>query len=115
MLAQTDPGLIGLCLDPDTIWRGAGRSNLAVLDMIALYGNRVDAIHLRQSVGGVWSETLGPGDLDYPAIAAALQAIGRAPLLVIETASEQDTPQELDPSAACQQSLNYVVATFGRS
>jgi len=115
MLARTDPDLIGLCLDPDTIWRGAGRSNLAVLDMIALYGSRVDAIHLRQSVDGIWSETLGPGDLDYPAIAAALQAAGRAPLLVIETASEDNKPQVLDPSAAQQQSLAYVLATFGRS
>ena len=115
MLARTDPDLIGLCLDPDTIWRGAGRSNLAVLDMIALYGSRVEAIHLRQSIGGIWSETLGPGDQDYPAIAAALQAAGRLPLLVIETACEDDTPLALDPMIAQQQSLAYVLATFGRS
>ena len=115
MLAQSDTNLIRLCLDPDTIWRGAGRSNLAILDIIALYGSRVDAIHLRQSVGGLWSETVGPGDLDYPNIATALRTMGRMPLLVIETAAEDNAIPALDPVVAHKQSLTYVQATFGRT
>ena len=115
MLAQSDPDLIRFCLDPDTIWRGAGRSNLAILDTIALYGHRIDAIHLRQSVGGVWDETVGPGDLDYPAVASALRAMGQEPLLVIESACEDNAIAILDPVVAQKQSLAYVKATFGRT
>ena len=47
-----------LCLDTHWIYRGAGNSNVALFDILKLYGDRVVSLHLRQSVGGVWSETL---------------------------------------------------------
>ena len=112
MLARSDPAKIGLCLDPDTIWRGAGRSNLAVLDVVHLYGDRVEAIHLRQSSGGVWAETFGPGEIDYARISAALQRVGATPLLVLETAHEDDAPDLADPIAAERNSLDYATSVF---
>jgi len=113
VLGHTDPALIGFCLDPDTVWRGCGRTTQAVLDVIGLYGDRVAAVHIRQSQGGIWAEVVGPGDLDYPAIAAALKAKGCKPLLVVEHAYEDGTPETRDPVAAHQQSLTYVRATLG--
>ena len=114
MLARTDPGLIRLCLDPDTIWRGAGQSMKAVLDVIALYGDRVDALHIRQSQDGVWAGTVGPGDMDWPAIAAALRAQGAEPLLVLEHAYADRTPRPADPAATHRESCAYLGATFLR-
>lgn len=114
MLARTDPGLIRLCLDPDTIWRGAGMSMVAVLDVIALYGARVDALHLRQSQGGVWAPKVGPGDMDLPAIAEALWAEGADPLLVLEQAYAEATPRPADLVAAHRESRDYIAAIFSR-
>lgn len=113
VLGRTDAALVGFCLDPDTVWRGCGRTTQAVLDVIARYGDRVEALHIRQSQGGVWAEVVGPGDLDYLAIAAALAARRCNPLLVVEHAYEEATPDTLDPVAAHQQSLTYVRTTFG--
>ena len=59
------------------------------------------------------AEVVGPGDLDYPAIAAALAAKRRKPLLVVEHAYEDGTPDTLDPVAAHRQSLTYVANTCG--
>jgi inosose dehydratase len=115
MLARTDKTLIRLCLDPDTIWRGAGKSMLAVLDVIALYGHRVDALHIRQSQEGVWAGTVGPGDIDWPAIAAAFQAQGTAPLLVLEHAYADTTPRPADPVATHRESCAYIRATFSQA
>ena len=113
VLEHTDPTLVGFCLDPDTVWRGCGQTTQPVLEMINRYGDRVDALHIRQSQGGVWAEVVGPGDIDYPAIAAALSAKQYKPLLVVEHAYEDGTADTLDPVAAHQQSLTYVGTTFG--
>ena len=113
VLAHTDPALVGLCLDSDTFWRGLGRTTDAVLAVIDRYGDRLEALHIRQSHGGIWTEALGPGDIDYPAIAARLTSRERQPLLVVEHAYQDDTPDTLDPLGAHQQSLTYVRATFG--
>lgn len=107
MLIATEPAVVGLCLDADTIWRGTGFSKLAVMDIIALYGLRVTALHLRQSRAGVWDEVLGPGDLDYSAILTALVRLGAKPSLIVELALENATPVTMDPAAAHQQSLAY--------
>lgn len=113
VLAHCDARLVGLCLDPDTFWRGCGRTTQAVVDVITRYGDRIDALHIRQSQGGVWAEVVGPGDLDYPVIATALQDQGRKALLVIEHAYEAGTPATLDVVAAHRQSLIYISKTFG--
>lgn len=90
LLATKDAGM-QFCLDFHWVYRGAGDSHLALEDVIELYGDRVVTTHIRQSHGGVWSETLEDGDLDYAMLAAKLKAKGFAGPLVIENAREKGT------------------------
>lgn len=116
MMTGTDPRYVSLCLDTHWVYRGSGNSNVALFDIIELYGSRVKELHLRQSRDGIWSETLGPGDIDYEAVAKALDRKGAKPHLVMEIAVEQGTPKTLDPVAAHRQSAEYarrVLADLG--
>ena len=88
MMLGTDPAHVTLCLDAHWIYRGSGNSAVAVFDVAKLYGRRITELHLRQSRGGIWSETLGDGDLDYPALAEYLSSLGVKPHLVLEQAVE---------------------------
>lgn len=112
MMAGTDPELVSLCLDAHWVYRGSGNSQVALFDIVKLYGRRVSELHLRQSTDGVWSETLGPGDLDYPALAAALRAGGARPHLVLEVAVEKGTPKTLSPVEAHRRSAEYARSVF---
>jgi inosose dehydratase len=96
MLLGTDPKNLALCLDCHWVYRGAGNSQVALFDVLRLYGPRVVELHLRQSVGNVWSETFGPGDIDYPAVAKYLAEIGVKPHLVLEQGPEAATPHTMD-------------------
>ena len=107
MMAGTDPALVKLCLDAHWIYRGAGNSQVALFDIVKLYGARVAELHLRQSRGGVWAEDFGEGDLDYPRLAAALRALKLHPHVVLEQAVEQGTPKTLDPVEAHRRSAAY--------
>ncbi|NCT11381.1 MAG: TIM barrel protein [Rhodobacterales bacterium] len=113
MLAATDPAALSLCLDVHWVWRGAGNSMVALEDIIRLYGPRVSELHLRQSKGGVWDETIGDGDIDMASVAAMLAQQGVRPLLVIEHAYEDGTPQTMPTVAAHAASVAYVARHFG--
>jgi inosose dehydratase len=112
MMTGTDPRYVGLCLDAHWVYRGAGDSSVALFDVVQLYGSRVKELHLRQSRNGVWSETLGPGDIDYEALARALVRKRVKPHLVLEVAVEPGTPKTLDPVAAHRQSAEYARRVF---
>lgn len=114
MLAATDPAHVCLCLDVHWLWRGAGNSQIALDDAIRLYGDRVDEVHLRQSQGGIWAETVGGGDVDLVRVASMLAGRGATPLVVLEHAYEAGTPMTLDPVAAHAESVRYVTDVFGR-
>lgn len=107
MMNGTDPELVSLCLDSHWIYRGSGNSSVALFDVVRLYGSRVVSWHLRQSTQGVWSETLGEGDLDHPGLARLLHTSGARPLLVLEIAVETGTPRTLTPLEAHRQSAAY--------
>jgi inosose dehydratase len=77
MLVGTDPANVTLCLDAHWVYRGAGNSQVALFDVLKLYGPRVTELHLRQSQKGVWTEVFGPGDLDYPRLAEYGASSGR--------------------------------------
>ena len=54
------------------------------------YGSQIVFLHLRdQHQDGRWSEALGEGDMDYPAIATALREIHFQGDVIIELAHEQ--------------------------
>ena len=114
MMLGTDPENVTLCLDAHWIYRGSGNSAVALFDVVKLYGPRVTELHLRQSAGGVWTETFSEGDIDYPALAECLLKIGVKPLLVIEQAVEKDTPKTMGPVESHRLSREYVNRVFTR-
>ncbi|RAK02386.1 inosose dehydratase [Larkinella arboricola] len=113
MMLATDPDHVSLCLDVHWIYRGSGNSQVALFDIVKLYGKRIAELHLRQSQNGVWSETFGEGDIDYPRLAQTLKAIGIRPHLVLEQCIEKESPNTLDAVTAHRQDLQYVKKVFG--
>jgi len=112
MMLGTDPANVTLCLDAHWVYRGAGNSQVALFDIVKLYGGRVSELHLRQSRDGVWSETFGAGDIDYAALADALRAHQVRPHIVLEQAVEQGTPQTMKSVVAFRKSTQYVRRLF---
>jgi inosose dehydratase len=113
MMLGTDPGALGLCLDAHWVYRGAGHSQVALFDVVKLYGPRIAELHLRQSRGNVWSETFGDGDIDYRELAKRLVDLGVRPLVVLEQGPEGGTPQTMGTAAVHQKSAGYVRQVFG--
>ena len=74
-------------LGPDLNW--LLRGGVDPTRFIGEYGKSIIFLHLRdQKADGRWSEALGEGDMDYAAIAKALQEINFAGDAVIELAHE---------------------------
>lgn len=112
MMVGTDPTCVTLCLDAHWIYRGAGNSQVALFDVLKLYGSRISELHLRQSRDNIWTETFGDGDIDYPALANHLLKIGVCPHLVLEQAVEASSPKTVDPVEAFRQSSQSARRTF---
>ncbi len=112
MMLATDPRALSLCLDVHWVYRGAGHSQVALFDVVKLYGSRVAELHLRQSTGNVWSEAFGDGDLDYRELVKRLVALGVRPNLVLEQGPEGTTPQTMGTAAVHQRSVRYVRDVF---
>jgi len=112
MMVGTDPKNVTLCLDAHWVYRGAGNSQVALFDIVKLYGQRITELHLRQSRDGVWAEVFGPGDIDYRALADTLLKIGVKPLLVLEQAVEAGSPNTLKAVEAFKQSTQYTRRIF---
>ena len=112
MMVGTDPEHVSLCLDAHWIYRGSGDSAVALFDVIELYGRRVVELHVRQSIDGVWTEAVGEGDVDYPAIAEHLLGLGVKPHVVLEQAVEQGSPRTMDAVEAHRRSCEYAGRVF---
>jgi inosose dehydratase len=112
MMLGTDADALSLCLDAHWVYRGAGHSQVALFDVLKLYGARVSELHLRQSTENVWSEAFGDGDIDYRALVKKLRAAGACPLLVLEQGPEAKTPQTMVPEEAHRRSVRYVREVF---
>ena len=78
-----------------------------------MYADRIVELHLRQSTDGIWSETFGPGDIDYPRLAGLLLDRGIRPHLVIEQAAESGTPHTMPAVETQKRSLGYATEIFG--
>jgi inosose dehydratase len=112
MMLGTEPKHVGLCLDAHWVYRGEGNSSVALFDVLKLYGARVNELHLRQSQNGIWSETFGPGDIDYEALARELASHRVKPHLVLEVAVENGTPKTMGPVEAHRRSAEYARQVF---
>ncbi len=112
MMVGTDPAHVTLCLDAHWVYRGSGNSQVALFDVLKLYGPRITELHLRQSHNGVWTEAFGPGDIDYPRLADHLLKIGVKPLLVLEQAVEAGSPKTMNAVEAFKESTQYTRRIF---
>jgi len=76
-------------LGPDLNWLVRGGVNPP--DFIRRYGKQLVFLHLRdQRKDGKWVEAMGGGDMDFPAIAAALREVEFSGDAIIELAHEKD-------------------------
>lgn len=78
----------GICLDP--MWVARGGQN--VMEIVRKAGGRLASLHLRNMRGGVCTEALGDGDIDYREMAAWLRRNNFQGWLVVELFHEEATP-----------------------
>ncbi len=112
MMSATHPQHVSLCLDVHWVYRGSGNSQVALFDIVHLYGKRITELHLRQSKDGIWTEVFGEGDIDYPRLAKELQKMGLRPHLVLEQCVEKQSPNTMDAVTAHRQDLAYASQVF---
>lgn len=113
MLQGTSPRNVKFCLDVHWVFRGSGDSQVALFDVLKMYGSRVVELHLRQSVGGTWSETFGAGDIDYQRLKRELDALRVRPHLVYEQCLEEKSPNTLSAVEAHRLGLAGVREIWG--
>jgi inosose dehydratase len=95
MLLNTTPQNVSFCFDVHWVYRGSQNSQLAVFDVLKLYGKRIVELHIRQSKDQIWSEAFGEGDIDYARLARELKQLKLRPHLVIEQCVESKSPNTL--------------------
>jgi inosose dehydratase len=112
MMLATDPKHVSLCLEAHWLFRGSGNSQLAMFDVLQLYGSRIVEVHLRQSKNGIWSETFEDGDIDYKKMALKLSALNIRPHLVLEQCIEKESPHTMDALTAHRKDFAYASSIF---
>lgn len=112
MLTATNPDHVKFCLDAHWVFRGCGNSQVALFDAVALHGERIVELHLRQSQNGVWTEAFGKGDLDYARLHQWLKQRGKKPLLCLEQAVENGTAKTMSGVEAHRLSLEQARQLF---
>lgn len=86
-LQHTDPKLMWFCVDVHWVFRGKQEP----MELLKEAGQRIANLHVRNSVNGIWSESLGDGDVDYRAVAKFLKSINYQGLIGVELAYEKNT------------------------
>ena len=101
MLTATRPENVKFCLDAHWVYRGCGNSQTALFDVLEMYHSRIIEVHVRNSHGGVWTESFhGLDDIDYPRLFTYLQAQGIRPRITLEQCVEDASPSTLDGLSA---------------
>jgi inosose dehydratase len=109
ILQHTDPALVWLTVDTHWAYRG-GQDWMGI---VREAGKRLASLHLRNSSGGVWSESFGEGDLDYSKLANYLREAGLHPYLVVELAYESKTPHTRSLTENLRLGREYAQRVFG--
>ena len=112
MMLSSDPKNVSLCLDAHWVYRGSGNSQVALFDVVKLYGKRIAEVHIRQSKGGVWQEIFSEGDIDYQRLTEGIKALNLRPHLVLEQCIEKGSPNTLGPVEAHKQDVAYARTVF---
>ncbi|RMF37398.1 MAG: sugar phosphate isomerase/epimerase [Planctomycetota bacterium] len=116
MLIATNPEHVQFCLDAHWIYRGCGNSQVALFDALEQYADRVVELHLRQSQGGVWTESFTiDGDIDYARLFARFRDRKTLPHLVLEQAIESGTPATQSATSAHRTSLKNLEAYLSQT
>jgi inosose dehydratase len=109
ILQHTDPALVSLTVDTHWAYRG-GQDWMGI---VREAGKRLASLHLRNSLGGVWSESFGEGDLDYSKLASYLRESNLHPYLVVELAYEAKTPHTRSLTENLRLGREYAQRVFG--
>jgi inosose dehydratase len=113
MLQNTSPENLYFCMDVHWVFRGSQNSQLAVFDILKMYGNRIIELHIRQSKNGIWQEVFsGDGDIDYKQFAVELIKKKLKPHIVIEQCLEKDSPNTMNAVQAHTIDLKEIKDTF---
>lgn len=112
VMQNTTAGNVAFCFDVHWIYRGSQNSQVAVFDVLKLYGNRVIELHVRQSVDGIWTETFGDGDIDYQRLIRQMVSMKLHAHVVIEQCVELGTPNTMASRQAHKVDLELVSKTF---
>ncbi|WP_395142836.1 sugar phosphate isomerase/epimerase family protein [Armatimonas sp.] len=105
---------VWFCFDPHWVYRGCGNSEISVQTILKLYGSRLQALHLRQSEGGIFTETFQQiGDIDYTDISAFVRAHCPNIPIYVEQGWEVGTPETLTRPESDRRSLTAARALFG--
>jgi inosose dehydratase len=113
MLQNTSAKNVSFCYDIHWVYRGSQDSEVAVFDILKMYGDRIVELHIRQSKGGIWSETFSQsGDINYQRFADELKKHKIKTHLVIEQCIEAQTPGNMDAITAHIKDLAEVARVF---
>jgi sugar phosphate isomerase/epimerase len=99
-------------LGPDLNW--LLRAAVDPVDFINRYGAKIVFLHVRdQKADGTWSEAVGEGAMDYPAIGRALRKVHFSGIAVIELAHERGFTLTRPLRDSLTMSREYMRKTLG--
>ena len=99
-------------LGPDLNW--LVRGGVDPVQFIRRYGDGIVFLHLRdQKTDGTWSEAMGEGNMDYPAIGKALREVGFSGDAVIELAHPRGLKLTRPLRESLKISREFVKKTLG--
>lgn len=108
MLVNTADINMGFGFDPHWVYRGCGDSQIAVDDVLTLYGHRINLVHIRQSVNGLWTETLQDGDLNFRPLFQLLKQRNFTGVIDVELGFEPGVPETLGLEEAHRLSVRWL-------
>jgi inosose dehydratase len=113
MLQNTSPENLYFCMDVHWVYRGSQNSQLAVFDVLKMYGDRIIELHIRQSKNGIWQEVFSEeGDINYKQFAVELMKKKVKPHMVIEQCLEKNSPNTMNAVQAHTIDLKEIEDTF---
>jgi inosose dehydratase len=109
LLQHTNPNRVFCCVDVHWAYRGGQE----VMSFLRETGRRLVELHVRNSRQGVWTEEVGPGDVDYTKVADYLRGIQFNGYLVVELAYEKGTQITRSLDEDLRLSREYTEKVFG--
>ena len=105
----TNPDFVNVCMDVHWVLRGG----VDPFQLTEEYGDRVGAMHVRNSKDGVWMEEFSDGDIDYRAYRDLLKTFDYDGWVTVELAYEKETNPTRPLVEDAKISREYVREVFG--